>query len=180
MKQKVIDHLDEIFLISGLLSLVFLGFGLRNIDNYLNWFVMSLTLVFSGAVLGFITYMVLGFFIENIQSYRNTNNISVLTTLVVCFSFSAFGIGVLLNEYASKRVYCKSHTISDFGESSNRSKEYYIFVNINGKMKRLSFGKSFKKTHKAGDRIQLCVVTGLLGYQYVTMDTNSKFKPNDF
>ena len=92
--------------------------------------------------------------------------------------FNAFGRRIPL--LFSLQLVKFSEKARSYIESSNRSKEYYIFVNINGKMKRLSFGKSFKKTHKAGDRIQLCVVTGLLGYQYVTMDTNSKFKPNDF
>ena len=96
-KQIINDNIDQISIISGLISISFLAIGLRNIDNYINWLEFPIILILIGCIFGLIIYFFLGFYIDNISSFRNTNNVSIFTMLVVCFSFISFGIGSILN-----------------------------------------------------------------------------------
>ena len=172
-KQIINDNIDKISIISGLISISFLAIGLRNIDNYINWLEFPIILILIGCLFGLIIYFFLGFYIDNISSFRNTNNVSILTMLVVCFSFISFGIGSILNEYSYNSKICKNHEIYDMGESSERTKSYYIFINNEGKVERLSFGRTFNNSHKVGYTIELCVVTGWLGYKYYNINNRN-------
>ncbi len=166
MKQKIINNLDEIFILFGFISFTFFAIGLKDMDNYANWLAFSITLIIAGILLGIIIYFILRKFFPGISSYKNSNGISVLTLLVISFSFISFGAGVIINEYPSTDIECHKYTIQDMGESGGTHSSYHIFINTGTKTERLDFGKEFYDKHNRGDIVELCIITGKLGFNY--------------
>lgn len=154
----------------SLVALLSFGFGLRNIDNYINWLYFPLSLLGIGAFLGLVLYAVWSFFLPTLKTYKNTNNISAMTLIVVICSMLTFGIGAWYNEYEMSAEECHVYTIESLSESSGKQVAYYVFINRHGKTERYSFGKAFNQTHHAGDKVQLCLVKGGLGYEYYRLD----------
>jgi hypothetical protein len=161
-----IKLLSEIISYFAIGSLLFLAIGLKDIDNYLDWLTFSVTLIVTGILFGMTLHFALCFFIPNIKIYKNSKGIGILAPLVFAFALVFFGLGSIVNETSNQKTECKEYIIQDMGESGSRQRAYYIFINNGEKTERLSFGKAFNKMHKTGDNINLCIITGRLGFKY--------------
>ena len=83
---------------------------------------------------------------------------------MICNIF--LGCGVLLNESNSIDKECRPYTILEKSINGSRYKADYIFIDSGEGKERLSFGKAFNDIHEEGQSVNLCVVTGLLGFEY--------------
>lgn len=170
--RRTLDFLSNLFPYLGIVSVVMLMFGLSNIDNYSDWVVYSLVLVIFGLVLGSMVYCSLIWCFPDAKVYKNKFGIGFAVP-VFCFSIilSLF-LGNVINEYSIQDIVCGEYVIIDLGKSSGTREKYYIFIQAETKIERLSFYELSKAGYEIGDKIELCVITGALGFKY--------YKPRDW
>lgn len=141
--------------------------GFSNIENYTYWFRTLIILIISGVAMANIFYMILGLFIKNISSYKNSNNIGIRSLLIASFLFLSIGGGLKINERYDRSKNCKNYVIYQKAENHRKGKNYYIFIKNNGKKERLSISGSLYDSHLVGQKVNLCVTTGYLGFVYI-------------
>jgi len=163
---KQINFLSIFFNYSAIVSLLFFAVGLKHIDNYINWGQYSLLTLFSGTLLAIILFQVICRFLPKARKFKNSKGIGLLFPMIFTFSFCLFGLGILINESSSKNIEDKNYRIQDMGESGSKQRDYYLFIGTDDGMKRLSFGKDFYGSHKIGDTINVCLITGMLNFKY--------------
>jgi len=173
IKQNRHDKLGPLISYFAIGSLVFLAIGLKNIDNYIDWLLFSITMSISGLLFGTFLYVVLGIIFPDTKNNSNSQRIGIFAQLAFGFSLTFFGIGSLLNESSILKKDCKEYIIDDIGSSASRQRVYYIVVDYDNKRERLSFGKAFNENHKTGDKVKLCIITGRLGFKYFKINTNT-------
>ncbi|MFN0292514.1 hypothetical protein [Pedobacter helvus] len=170
MKQnnhKQLDIISQVLTYFAIGSLFFLAIGLKDIDNYFNWLLFSITMIASGMLIAATLYTVLGMYNPDVKTYKNKKGVGLFFPLAFGFSLTFFGLGGIVNEAPNQNRECKEYIIQELGESGSSRKAYYVFItNDENKLERLSFGKAFNKNHKAGDKINLCIITGSLGFKY--------------
>jgi hypothetical protein len=167
-----IKLLSEVVSYFAIGSLFFLAIGLKDMDNYLDWLIFSAVLVVTGILFGTTLFFALCYFIPNIKTYKNSKGIGILFPLTFAFALVFLGLGSIVNESSNQKTECKEYIIQDMGESGSRQRAFYIFIDNGEKTERLSFGKAFNKTHKIGDNINLCLITGRLGFKYYKIKSN--------
>jgi len=165
LKSKKTKNLTIFSSSVGLGSLLFLVIGLMNIDNYINWIQFSVTMYVAGILFGILLYRTICYFVPAAKTYKNTQGIKLNFLLMFSAANIFFGAGTIVNEFSSKEKTCKLYTIESMGESGSRN-AYYVFIKNDGKRERLSFGKEFNKIHIPGEAINLCIITGRLGFKY--------------
>jgi len=62
---------------------------------------------------------------------------------------------------------CKEYKIIRKGSSSGRSKEYYLFVQIDNDEERLTIINPLWNTFDEGQSVTLCLQKGILGFEYI-------------
>src|SRR5690606_1215691 len=112
-------------------------------------------------------------YIPNFRTYKNEKGIGMLFPIIFTFSLIFFGLGRMINETSHTNMDCKEYVILRKSVSNLSPKTYYIFINNGKRIERLSFGKSFYKTHNVGDKINLCVVTGFLRFRYYKIQSSA-------
>lgn len=170
MKQtnhKQLYIINQILSYYAIGSLIFLGIGLKGIDNYFNWVLFLMTMTASGIIVGTVLYFFLCTYVPNAKTYKNQKGIGLFLPLAFALSLTFCGLGSMINESPTQNKECKEYIIQELGESGSSRKSYYVFIqNDNNELERLSFGKAFNKNHKAGDKINLCIIKGRLGFKY--------------
>ncbi|NMH29533.1 hypothetical protein [Flavobacterium silvaticum] len=150
----------------GILSLLFVVIGIKNIENYINWLALIVTGVCVGITAGILVYGLAALVTPEIKTYKNANGFKIIHLLVFSFVAISFGTLRLINEHAVTESKCKTYMIQSLAESNSGRPAYFVFVTGENGEERLSFGKSFNASHKAGDSIELCVNTGFFGLKF--------------
>ncbi|MBB6499921.1 hypothetical protein [Pedobacter cryoconitis] len=171
-RHQHLDFLSQILSCFAIGSLFFLAIGMKGIDNYMDWFLFSVTMIITGFLFATILYIILSFFIPDVRSYKNAKGIGLLFPLALAFSFIFFGIGSIINESSNNNSECKEYIIHDLGRGGSRQKTDFVLINNGNKTERLSFGSDFNKVHHVGDTINLCLITGGLGFKYYKINTS--------
>ena len=166
MNKKQLDNLSFIFSIFGLVSVIFFAIGIKNIENYNNWFVFSIVSIICGILLALIIRFFLCLFEPKAKTYKNSKGFGFLNQLIFGFMLTSFGSLRLINEYQIRETECKIYKIFDLGKSGSKTPQYFIFINGENGEERLSFGKKFNENHQAGDSINLCIHKGFLGFTF--------------
>ena len=166
MTKKQLDKFSFILSIFGIISLFFFAIGLKNIKNYTNWLLFTITCLIFGIVLALLIYNLMCFFEPKIRTYKNAKGIKMLHQLVFVFILISFGLIRLVNEYKINETNCKTYKIIDLGKSGSKNPAHYIFINGKNGEERVSFGESYNEKHKVGDSINLCIHKGFLGLKY--------------
>ncbi len=162
------DRIYHFFTYTALGSLFFFGFGLSNIENYINWLLFPIVCILSGAIFGVLVFQLLKFKYPKISSYKYKNRSGILMPICFTFSLTCFGLGARINEaYISDKT-CKNYLIKEKGESNSKSRSYYIFVNLKGKTTRLEIHSDVYAKYAEGDNIKLCLNTGYFGFKFIT------------
>lgn len=169
---KKLDNLQQLIFILTFCSLVGLLFSFNHNPNYSNWTLFCGTMVGAGVLVALGLYWLLCFYIPDAKKYKNEKGIGMLAPLVLWVPLFFMNLSNL-NDYVPLRSGCKEYAIQDMGEGARwrRRKVYFIFINTGEKIERLSFGKEFSQKHHIGDTVNLCRVTGLLGFTYYKINT---------
>lgn len=147
-------------------TLLFLAIGLKDIDNYTDWLSFAFFLFIIGILIGMSVYFILRYFIPQISTYKNSKGVGFLLPLICGFTLITFGSGTLLNESKSQNTECKKYIIQEMRISGFKYQSYDIFIYNGFELERLSFGKAFYNEYKVGDEVDLCIITGRLGFKY--------------
>lgn len=174
--KKSIKTLNEFISYFAIGSLVFLGIGLKNIDNYLDWLTFPAALCFTGTIFGVIVYFIISYFIPNTRTYKNAKGIGILFPLTFGFALVFFGLGSIFNESLNQNSECKEYSIDNLGVSGSRPRVHYVFIRNGNKTERVSFGSDIYKTQTTGGNINLCIITGRLGFQYYKVQSDNQVK----
>jgi hypothetical protein len=173
MMQKRLEVISVVLSYFAIGSLLFLAIGLSLIDNYINWGQFAMAMLFSGLLFGAFLFYLFSSFIPAAKTYKNPKGVGLLAPLAFAFSLLFFGVGTLLNQSFHKEVECKTYTIQRMGESGSKTKAYYIFIDNGNRVERLSFGKAFNQRHSVGDKVNLCIITGGLGFKFYKVNSSA-------
>ncbi|WP_028982087.1 hypothetical protein [Sporocytophaga myxococcoides] len=165
-KNNTVKRLNIIMPVCAIAAFTLFTYGLKNIDKYTHWISLSFTIVTAAFLFATILYFVLDYYISGLDSYKNVKNVGFYPQLVVLTIFSFFGLGQIVNEAAPVSRSCKSYPIVRKMIRGSRHKDYRVIILGKGGLEELSYGKSFYDHHKEGDRIDLCLAKGMLGYEY--------------
>ena len=85
------------------------------------------------------------------------------------FLLSAATAGFINHYYANQNIFCKSYGITRKDISNGRrSTEYFIYVKFTDTYEeRFSIGQKRYENFNEGEQIELCMIKGKLGYDYV-------------
>lgn len=170
MTKKHHKTLRVMLTIFGLGSLPAFAIGLQNIDNYHDWGDLAILALVTGIGISVAVYFLAVTFWPELRNFRYKNNSGLFGVLLIPLCLYSFMVLKVFNETRMVARSCKTYVIRDKSVSSGglkRRSEYYIFVDFNeNDSERLTLGKEFYKTHKAGDSVDLCVIEGKLGLRY--------------
>ncbi len=167
-----LDRLSTVLSNIALGSPLFFALGLSNMDNYLHWLYFSLSMAAAGMVLAVILYGIICWFVPGAGTYKNDNGNGIFIAVAFSSVMLCFGGGVFVNKTWIASEECRTFTIESFGESGGKTRAYYVFIDGNIRKERVSLGETFNNTHKAGDKVDLSIVTGYLGFQFYKLKCN--------
>lgn len=150
-------------------SLVFLLFEIRKIDNTINGTQLFWRAGFAGIALAILLTIILK--ITNPSVYfENKRRYTVHFGLFVgMFLLTAASTSFINHFYAATDKSYKNYTIIRKGTSGSRNKEHFIhIITENNTEERFSIKKALHEELTEGGKIELCMVKGKLGYDYVT------------
>lgn len=163
---KFIYYFATTLFFIGLITLIF---EIRNYDNTINGTKLFWTAGFVGVVIAIIITFILKFFQPSVY-YESKRRYTVCFGLFIGFFLLATAIAGFVNHhFADQSISCKSYTIIRKSTSGSRSKEYFLFLIINNNNEeRFSVGKTRYNNFEEGEQIELCMLKGKLGFDYVT------------
>jgi|SRR6218665_987066 len=149
----------------GLLSLIF---EIRNFDNTINGSKLFWTAGFVGIGLAAILTLILKLTKPTVY-YESKRRYTVHFGLFIgLFLLSAAMAGFVNHYYADPATFCRNYTIERKSTSSGRSTEYFFFLKMeNDTEERFSVGSTKYANFEEGEAIELCMLKGKLGFDYV-------------
>lgn len=149
-------------------SLVFLIFEIRKIDNTINGTQLFWRAGFSGVVLAILITIILK--VRNPSVYFESKRRYVVHfgLFIGLFLLTAATTSFINHFYAAPTESCKQYTILEKAISGSRNKEHFIhIITENNTKERFSIKKVLYDELTEGGEIELCMLKGKLGYDYV-------------
>jgi hypothetical protein len=148
-------------------GLVCLIFGILTFDNTLNG--ISLFWRSGGVGIGIaaLVTIVLKRLAPGVY-YESNRRYSVHAGLFLGFFMVTASAGGFINHYFAGEEYCKTYIVKSKSISGGRHTAHYIKLVINGNEERFDVGRERYDAFESGEPIQLCMLKGRLGYDYVT------------
>lgn len=180
-KNQVNKSTEKKFSIIGWISLLFafssiatVSYGFSELENYFQelrfGMLLSIVGVFSGLTF---YYLVLCPLVSGLINYKD-NNWSPPIGFLIGFLGISFGLGVYFNKQNSKIKYCNDIIVDRKSQSAGRFSSNYIFVTINNKTERLKCTTESWNNISEGEFINLCIIKGKLGFDYIKITEDSK------
>lgn len=168
---KVVNRFNKVLRILVIPSLLLLMIGLYRIDKYLNWHLFALFLIIVGFI---VSFLIINFIKKrflgklNKKEFKEYNKQHFSFKVYLLTVFVCFGGGVLIGESAVSLKQTKSFEIVNKGESGRiKHRQYYLFINNEGKVERFSFGKNVYDKHQIGDLINLSIKSNIFGFEFL-------------
>lgn len=151
------------------ISLLCLIFEIRNFDNTINGTRFFWTAGSVGILIAILLTIILKIKFPSVY-YESKRRYMVHFGLFVGFFLLSTAVAGFVNHhYADSDKIYKRYTISSKGTSGGRSKEYFIHLTFeNNNEERFSIGKTRYNNFEEGEEIELCMLKGKLGFDYVT------------
>lgn len=124
-----------------------------------------------GGIIGLIISSVIYKKLKRSLNNKETKNLedqnfffkACILIILICF-----GAGALLGESNATTEETKQFKIVNKGTSGSRKgRQFYIFINQEGKTSRYAFGKSTYDLYDVGDSIKLSIKSNLFGFEYI-------------
>ena len=163
-----LQNLFGILSISVMISFGVFVFGIAQIENYENWYSFIYYSVFFGILIGISLNLILNKIIPETIYFKTENGSGFLSLFFTFSIFSSFGLTRLLDDLTTENNKFKNAIIVEKSISSGKSSSYWLFINYEGKEKRLTSQKQFWERHKIGDTIIINKkesALGLIRYQ---------------
>lgn len=172
--EKIVKPFDKLIYYLALtlfgVSLVFLIFEINKIDNTIN----GIKLFWQSFIIGICLAIIITLILKSTNPsvyYESKRRYTVYFGLFIGLSLLLPASGSFINHYfAEKNKKCKSYKILRKGNSNGRrSTEYFIYLSVeNENEERFSIRKSLYDELKENEKIELCLIKGKLGFEYVT------------
>ncbi|WP_163411555.1 hypothetical protein [Flavobacterium ajazii] len=151
------------------ISLLCLIFEITNFDNTINGTRLFWTAGFVGILIAILLTAVLKIKFPSVYYESKRRYVVHFGLFVGFFLLSAAVAGFVNHHYADSDKIYKRFTIISKGISGGRSKEYYIHLIFeNNNEERFSIGKNKYNNFEEDEEIELCLLKGRLGFDYVT------------
>jgi hypothetical protein len=152
-----------------LLSLVFLLFEIRTIDNTLNGMTLFLKSGFVGVVFAIFVTLILKKTNPSVY-FESKRRFVVHSGLFIDFFLFFSALASFINHYfAYSNEICETHLIVDKSTSGRKKNSFLIFLKLNNNtQERFDVSKAFYEQVEAGENCKLCTKKGKLGYDFVT------------
>lgn len=148
-------------------GLIFLTFEIKNFDNTINGAKLFWRAGFTGFGLAIILTVILKLTRPSIY-YESKRRFTVHFGLFIGLFFAAAALTSFINRhFADPAPFCKKYIIVKKSTSSGRSTEYFFFLTINNNEERFSVGKKRYDNFRNGEEIELCMLRGKLGFDFV-------------
>ncbi|WP_281235150.1 hypothetical protein [Flavobacterium gelatinilyticum] len=167
---KIAKPLDKFFhyfaltiFFSGLLGLIF---EIRNFDRTINGAVFFRNTCFIGIGIGIAFAVLLKILSPSVYD-ENNRRYTVISGFILGFFLLTPSVSSFVNHtLADEQRVCKNFTITETRITKKRSKEYFVYLDMEDhRNERFSVNKN--KTFYKGEQIELCILKGRLGYDYV-------------
>jgi hypothetical protein len=163
---KFAYYFSSILFFVGLLSLLF---EIRNFDNTIHGTRLFWSAGATGIGLAILLTVILKITNPSIYFESKRRYTVHFGLFVGFFLLMAFVAGFTNHHFAENKKICKRYTIERKGTSGSKSKEYFIELLVGQEMEeRFSIQKSKFDSFSEGETIELCMVTGKLGFEFVT------------
>ncbi|MCV9931085.1 hypothetical protein OIU80_02220 [Flavobacterium sp. LS1R47] len=150
-------------------SLVFLIFEIRKIDNTINGTQLFWRAGFAGIALAILVTIILKITNPSVYFESKRRYVVHFGLFVGLFLLTAATTSFINHFYASTTKSCKNYTILEKGTSGSRKREHFIhIITENNTKERFSIKKALYEELTQGGKIELCMIKGKLGYDYVT------------
>ncbi|MEO5967754.1 MAG: hypothetical protein ABIP69_05805 [Ferruginibacter sp.] len=163
---KFVYYFSSVLFFIGLLSIIF---EIKKFDNTIHGTTLFWTAGFIGIVLAIILTTILKFTNPSVY-YESRRRYTVHFGLLIGMFLVTISITGFINHYfANKEKICKNYIIIRKGISGGRGKEYFINLKLgSNNEERFSIGKTRFDNFNEGEEIELCMVKGKFGFDYVT------------
>lgn len=163
---KFVYYFSSTLFFIGIICLIF---EIKNFDNTINGTKLFWIAGLIGIGFATILTIILKLTKPSIY-YESKRRFTVHFGLFIgLFLISTALTGFINHSYADKIKICNKYTIERKGTSSGRSTEYYFFLTVeNNNQERFSVGKTRYQSFEEGEEIELCMLKGKFGFNYVT------------
>lgn len=133
---------------------------------------------FSGTIL-FVIFSIIGLIIAIVFSQYVNRKITIISVNKdtanfingIIFVLFIFGFPALANLYNRKvnigEIKCSNFKVLELGESTYKTHQYFLYVEINNTYERLATNKTIWNELKVGKNVELCVAKGGLGMEFL-------------
>jgi hypothetical protein len=163
---RFVNYFATALFFIGLCSLIF---EIRNFDNTINGTRLFWTAGFVGIGLALVITLALKFFQPSVYDESKRRYTVHFGLFIGSFLFTTALAGFVNHRFAEPTYICKTYQIKRKDTSSSRSKEYFIFLIMDGnKAERFSIDQTLYDLCNKGEQMKLCMFKGTLGFYYVT------------
>lgn len=140
---------------------------INEMDNNFHGTILFITFSLVGLISAIILSLYLNKKIPIISINKNTNNF----VNGIVFGLFIFGFPASANLYNRTvnvgEINCSNFKVLELGESTNKTHQYFLYVEINKRYERLTTNEIIWNGLKVGKNVELCVAKGGLGMEFV-------------
>jgi hypothetical protein len=150
-------------------GLLFLIFEIRNFDNTINGAKLFWTAGFAGLGIAIICTVLIQLTNPSVY-YESKRRYTVHFGLFIGLFLTTTALtGFVNHHFATATTFYKKYSIVRKSISSGKSTEYFLFLKMDdGTEERFSVGETRYNHFEEGEDIELCMLKGKLGFDYVT------------
>ena len=150
-------------------GLILLTFEIRYFDNTINGLRLFWIGGFVGIGLAIISTIMLKLFQPSVYDESKRRYTVHFGLFIGFFLLTAALTGFINHHYADPINFCKKYQLKSKSINSGKSTEYFFFLTMDGNNEeRFSVGKNRYNHFEEGEQIELCMLKGKFGFDYVT------------
>lgn len=162
---KFLYYFATALTIVGLLSLLF---EIKNFDNTIQGSKLFWIAGLGGMVMALIITLLLKTFHPSVYDESKRRYTVHLGLFIGFFLVSAALSGFCNHHFATPSTFSKNYVIERKSIGGHRSKEYFFILTIDNNEERFSVGQTRYDNFSEGEQIELSMLKGKLGFDYVT------------
>lgn len=163
---KFVYYFSSTLFFIGLICLIF---EIKKFDNTINGTKLFWIAGFIGIGIAFILTIIVKITKPSVY-YESKRRFTVHFGLFLGLFFITTALtGFINHHFADNIKVCKKYIVEKKSTSSGRSTEYYLFLTIqDNNQERFSVGKKRYDNFEEGEEIELCMLKGKFGFNFIT------------